>query len=109
MLSFQGREIFKKILPDEEFLPKAPNPEDIIYVDDTEAQIANSDGQSEFAEQVTDQSENVTTGNQPLEPGSSQSDSKGAHTDQSEIKTDGSKTHQFDIETSQPDTVQCTS
>lgn len=51
----QAKEVFKRILPDEDFLPKAPNPEDIIYVDDSEAQVADASSQSEFAE--TDESE----------------------------------------------------
>lgn len=32
----QARKIFKKICPDEEFLPKPPHPDDIIFVDDEE-------------------------------------------------------------------------
>jgi len=32
---FQAKQVFEKICPEEEFLPKAPNPEDIIY-DDSE-------------------------------------------------------------------------
>ncbi|BFZ14526.1 hypothetical protein BsWGS_17565 [Bradybaena similaris] len=38
--------IFNTVCPDEEFLPKPPNPEDIIHVDDTEAAVAT--GPSEF-------------------------------------------------------------
>ena len=30
---FQAKRVFEKICPGEEFLPKAPNPEDIIYDD----------------------------------------------------------------------------
>ncbi|XP_053402003.1 rab proteins geranylgeranyltransferase component A 2-like isoform X2 [Mercenaria mercenaria] len=68
----EAKEVFKRILPDEEFLPKAPNPEDIIYVDDSEAQVADGNSQSEFSEKddseggsqeskETDQSENSKT------------------------------------------------
>ncbi|MEQ2213313.1 hypothetical protein XENOCAPTIV_012840, partial [Xenoophorus captivus] len=31
LLCFQAESIFQKILPEEEFCPPAPNPEDIIY------------------------------------------------------------------------------
>ncbi|XP_071093841.1 rab proteins geranylgeranyltransferase component A 1-like [Haliotis cracherodii] len=34
-----ARKIWEKICPDEEFLPKPPNPEDIIYVDDAETKV----------------------------------------------------------------------
>ncbi|KAL4235013.1 hypothetical protein ACF0H5_006651 [Mactra antiquata] len=54
----EAKEVFKRVLPDEEFLPKAPNPEDIIYVDDSEAQVADADSQSEFSK--SDQSEQDT-------------------------------------------------
>lgn len=54
--------MFKKILPDEEFLPKAPNPEDIIYVDDSEAQVADGNDQSEFLDK-----ENSEGGSQEIE------------------------------------------
>ncbi|ESO88411.1 hypothetical protein LOTGIDRAFT_234501 [Lottia gigantea] len=33
----EARRIFKKICPDEIFLPKPPHPDDIIYVDESEA------------------------------------------------------------------------
>lgn len=82
---FQARDIFKKILPEEEFLPKAPNPEDIIYVDDTEAQVADGSSKSEFDEQNVDQSE-----------GANQTDqSQGSLNNQSETVTekDQSKTN----------------
>lgn len=42
----QAKCIFNTVCPDEEFLPKPPNPEDIIHVDDTEAAVAT--GPSEF-------------------------------------------------------------
>ena len=41
--NLQAKEIFEKICPDEEFIPKAPNPEDIIY-DDGEKKEEHSKG-----------------------------------------------------------------
>jgi len=60
-VDFQARKVFQKILPDEEFLLKAPNPEDIIYVDDNEAQVAKGDDQSEFTKESDDQPESKET------------------------------------------------
>nr|KAG5693717.1 hypothetical protein BaRGS_002100 [Batillaria attramentaria] len=34
--------IFKKVCPDEEFLPKPPHPDDIIYVDDEQTTAAGA-------------------------------------------------------------------
>lgn len=36
-LLFQAESIFNKVLPDEDFCPPAPNPEDIIYDGDATA------------------------------------------------------------------------
>ena len=33
MYCFQAKQVFEKICPEEEFLPAAPNPEDIIFDD----------------------------------------------------------------------------
>lgn len=33
-LSMQAEQIFKKICPGEEFLPRAPDPEEIVFEDD---------------------------------------------------------------------------
>lgn len=40
---FQAESIFSKILPDEDFCPPAPNPEDIIY--DGDAAAASAEGE----------------------------------------------------------------
>ena len=47
-------------MPDEEFLPRPPNPEDIIYVDEEET-TANQDSnnQSDFTSDKTDQSDST--------------------------------------------------
>lgn len=45
ILSFQAESIFLKILPEEEFCPPAPNPEDIIY--DGENTSPTSTGEEE--------------------------------------------------------------
>ncbi|XP_069109524.1 rab proteins geranylgeranyltransferase component A 2-like [Argopecten irradians] len=47
----QTRQIFADIMPDEEFLPRPPNPEDIIYVDENEATVGESNQQSDFTEE----------------------------------------------------------
>ncbi|KAJ8298316.1 hypothetical protein KUTeg_024847 [Tegillarca granosa] len=46
----EARRIFEKLMPNEDFLPRPPNPEDIIYVDETEATVGGESSQSEFAE-----------------------------------------------------------
>lgn len=57
-LSFQAESIFGKILPDEDFCPPAPNPEDIIY--DGDAAAASAEG--EDAEGEKDQQEKPEEG-----------------------------------------------
>ncbi|XP_021352296.1 rab proteins geranylgeranyltransferase component A 2-like isoform X1 [Mizuhopecten yessoensis] len=56
----QTRQIFVDIMPGEEFLPRPPNPEDIIYVDENEATVGENK-QSEFA---GEESETNKTGDQ---------------------------------------------
>lgn len=46
LLWFQAELIFKKILPDEDFCPPAPNPEDIIYDGDVAA-VGEGENQDE--------------------------------------------------------------
>lgn len=58
-LSFQAESIFGKILPDEDFCPPAPNPEDIIYDGDAAA-AASAEG--EDAEGEKDQQEKPEEG-----------------------------------------------
>ncbi|KAL3878640.1 hypothetical protein ACJMK2_030971 [Sinanodonta woodiana] len=48
-----AKDLFHKLYPGEEFLPKAPNPEDIIYIDNSEAS-ASGTNQSDFKEQSDD-------------------------------------------------------
>ncbi|XP_033743343.1 rab proteins geranylgeranyltransferase component A 2-like [Pecten maximus] len=56
------REIFADIMPDEEFLPRPPNPEDIIYVDENEATVGENKEQSGFTEE-SETKETSTEGN----------------------------------------------
>lgn len=51
ILCFQAESIFLKILPEEEFCPPAPNPEDIIY--DGENTSPTSIGEEEEEEGLT--------------------------------------------------------
>lgn len=51
---FQAEAIFTKILPDEDFCPPAPNPEDIIY--DGEA-TASAEGEKEGEKENQDKLE----------------------------------------------------
>lgn len=44
---FQAEAIFSKILPDEDFCPPAPNPEDIIYDGDAAALAEGEDKEGE--------------------------------------------------------------
>lgn len=44
---FQAESIFSTILPDEDFCPPAPNPEDIIYDGDTPASTEGEDKEGE--------------------------------------------------------------
>ncbi|KAK3606341.1 hypothetical protein CHS0354_041976 [Potamilus streckersoni] len=55
-----AKDLFQKLYPGEEFLPKAPNPEDIIYIDNAEASTSGAN-QSDFKEQSgdTDKTQNL--------------------------------------------------
>lgn len=44
---FQAEAIFTKILPDEDFCPPAPNPEDIIYDGEATASAEGEDKEGE--------------------------------------------------------------
>lgn len=44
---FQAESIFSKILPEEDFCPPAPNPEDIIYDGDATASTEGEDTEGE--------------------------------------------------------------
>ena len=99
---FQARELFKKILPEEEFLPKAPNPEDIIYVDDTEAKVSEDSSQSEFGTQESGHLQSSNNENQS-EIGTQDSDQSQLSIDksQSEEGTHDSKQSQPSKDNSQ--------
>ena len=55
----QAKKIFSQICPDEEFLPRPPNPEDIIYCDDeskkqSEGETFTSPGDEQQGQGQTD-------------------------------------------------------
>lgn len=50
---FQAKRIFTEISPDEEFLPRAPNPEDIIF-DDGETLQSHESGFETIPEDSTE-------------------------------------------------------
>lgn len=58
---FQAESIFTKVLPDEDFCPPAPNPEDIIYDGD-----AAATGEGEDEEKDNREEEEVKQ--EPLQP-----------------------------------------
>lgn len=45
-----ARKIFEEVMPGEDFLPRPPNPEDIIYVDEEETQVTQDSEKTEFSE-----------------------------------------------------------
>ncbi|KAK3099926.1 hypothetical protein FSP39_011899 [Pinctada imbricata] len=54
----EAQGIFENLMPEEEFLPRPPNPEDIIYIDEEETTAnQNAENQSDFSSEKTDQSE----------------------------------------------------
>ncbi|CAC5413585.1 CHM [Mytilus coruscus] len=55
----QSRDIFEKLMPGEDFLPRPPNPEDIIYIDDAEKTVKDESNKSDFTESKSDQSESI--------------------------------------------------
>lgn len=61
--SLQAKAVFNQICPGEEFLPKAPNPEDIIFDDG----CAASGGESGFEPQQTDDDKSTNTSSQETE------------------------------------------
>ena len=52
-MKLQAKKVFETICPGEEFLPKAPNPEDIIY-DDGETSEPRESGFESIPEEVSD-------------------------------------------------------
>lgn len=63
----EARAIFQKVLPEEEFLPKAPNPEDIIYVDDNQASVSESSEKVEYAENAESGESKGDDSNEPVD------------------------------------------
>lgn len=63
----EARAIFQKVLPEEEFLPKAPNPEDIIYVDDNQASVGESSEKVEYAENAESGESKGDDSNEPVD------------------------------------------
>ncbi|KAK6172220.1 hypothetical protein SNE40_015931 [Patella caerulea] len=57
----QAKEIFKHICPDEDFLPKPPHPDDIIYVDETEATAGEGESWVGEKEEGKDDPKNGTS------------------------------------------------
>ncbi|XP_050417118.2 rab proteins geranylgeranyltransferase component A [Patella vulgata] len=57
----QAKEIFKHICPDEDFLPKPPHPDDIIYVDETEATAGEGESWVGEKEEGKDDQKNGTS------------------------------------------------
>eukprot|EP00105_Crassostrea_gigas_P000698 XP_011412599.2 PREDICTED: rab proteins geranylgeranyltransferase component A 2-like [Crassostrea gigas] len=80
-----ARKIFEEVMPGEDFLPRPPNPEDIIYVDEEETQVTQDSEKTEFSETCQGSGDNSS---QTTQPDSIDND----HADQSsETKaTDGS-------------------
>lgn len=56
---FQAESIFSKILPEEDFCPPAPNPEDIIYDDDATASTEGEDTEGEKDHQENTEKEKL--------------------------------------------------
>lgn len=61
----EAKDVFEHILPVEEFLPRPPNPEDIIYVDNEEATVGEStpelDNKEEEANNSSDKEDESVT------------------------------------------------
>ncbi|XP_060078795.1 rab proteins geranylgeranyltransferase component A 2-like [Ylistrum balloti] len=89
----QTRQIFADIMPDEEFLPRPPAPEDIIYVDENEATVGENKQQSDFTDS-SDTKDNGTEGNKDTEELKTIQSDKSASSEDSDIKdavTNGNK------------------
>lgn len=103
LLLLQTKDIFEKLMPGEDFLPRPPNPEDIIYIDDAESTVPDSTNKSDFTDssKATSQSEtensNQLENNNPVND-QSEADSANSTTDQTnETKSDKLETEK-DIE-----------
>lgn len=71
----EAKTIFQKLCPEEEFLPKPPHPDDIIYVDTEEVPAAGNE-QGEWAGDGNDadSSQNTVTTEAPRDDGEKESD-----------------------------------
>ena len=92
LFHFQAREIFNTLCPGEEFLPKAPNPEDIVWNEDDPNKQTKESGFE------TEQSDNKETSDKDNETEQS-ADKETNKTEQSNIKgtNDGNKDNEFDV------------
>ncbi|XP_063413091.1 rab proteins geranylgeranyltransferase component A-like [Mytilus trossulus] len=98
----QSRAIFEKLMPGEDFLPRPPNPEDIIYIDDAEKAVKDESNKSDFTE--SDQSESINKPNDQsqsdnldtTESKSDQSESIDIPKDQSQSENSNSKESKCD-------------
>ena len=79
----QAKKIFSQICPDEEFLPRPPNPEDIIYCDDESKK--QSEGET-FTSPGDEQQ------------GQGQTDSEAQHTDSEAQHTDSEADYTLNTE-----------
>lgn len=59
IVHFQTKNIFKQICPDEDFLPRPPHPDDIIYVDDEETPVLGEKSSGTSADLDTDETKCV--------------------------------------------------
>lgn len=66
--AFQAESIFSKILPDEDFCPPAPNPEDILYEGDASASAEGEDPEGEKDHQEEEKLEEAEATPENLQP-----------------------------------------
>ncbi|CAG2229809.1 CHM [Mytilus edulis] len=106
----QSRAIFEKLMPGEDFLPRPPNPEDIIYIDDAEKAVKDESNKSDFTE--SDQSESTNKPNDQSESDNSnftesidkpKDQSQSNNSDTTEFKSDQSETIDKQNDQSQSD------
>jgi hypothetical protein len=98
-IALQTKDIFEKLMPGEDFLPRPPNPEDIIYIDDAESTVPDSTNKSDFTDFNTDQSEVAKATSQSETENSNQLENNNPVNDQSEAD----KTEQLDSANSTTD------
>lgn len=89
-------------------MPKAPNPEDIIYVDDSEAQVADSSTQSEFSEKLEqDTSSQEVDETNKVERTETAQPERSEHQDQTvdQSECSGGKTNQSQSSSQKPEDI----